>query len=196
MRRPLSWWLFDSEILGVLLPVDGFNLTNDINLILRSTVSIGTQSPRQKWPLIISRLCPRRTGAWYPAPHPPTYSPPTSSASLILHNRNLLLLAIHQELRSYRSIQSQNSSGSKPERRCQAEPSTTLTTFGANPAIKAIWRIGGPGERIGEKGCAVEEIAKECRNEEGRGETGSRAPMKVLVELGEAGAEVQYSRCP
>jgi hypothetical protein len=56
--------------------------------------------------------------------------------------------------------------------------------------MKAIWRIGGPGERIGEKGCAVEEIAEECRNKEGRGETGSRAPMKVLVELGEAGAQV------
>jgi len=56
--------------------------------------------------------------------------------------------------------------------------------------MEAIWRIGGPGERVGEKGCAVEEIAEECGNEEGRREAGSGTPTKVLVELGEAGAQV------
>ncbi len=48
-----------------------------------------------------------------------------------------------------------------------------------------------PGIWVGEKGGRVEEVAAEGGNEEQRGETGGGFAGEVVIELGEAGAEVE-----
>ncbi len=62
--------------------------------------------------------------------------------------------------------------------------------------MATIGWIRVPCIRIGEKGAGVEKIAAEGGNEEQRGETGCGFAVEVVVELGEAGAEVEEGRGP
>ena len=52
--------------------------------------------------------------------------------------------------------------------------------------MRAVRRVGVPGERVGEQGGAVEEVAEEGGDEEGRGQAGGGAAPVVFVDLREA----------
>lgn len=57
--------------------------------------------------------------------------------------------------------------------------------------MQAEGRVRRPSERVGEQGSRVEEVAEEGGDEEHGGEAGCGAPEGVLVDLREAGEEVQ-----
>lgn len=78
-----------------------------------------------------------RTRTRYATSHPPIKSPPSTPAFAILHQDNLLWLALveYQELYTYRRIQCQGARNIQPEWCSPRNPHSSITTLWINPAM-------------------------------------------------------------